>query len=288
MPDRSHVPRLVGVDLGGDFDRVRCSHQSSRSCTSLPPHSRRRRSNASGRRAFGARRLPPELDARFVCHPRQLEIWQRRAGATGDAHVSPTLFLGAQRDRTVDGDTMQSRAANEPPIWQSIASGSPFSPFPHASHRYRPVADGTAAQARWVSRGEHSGRQMRHNKPVLSFSSVLTTQSRRRFQAFSVPRGRVTQAAIPRTASFPGAPPAAVCKAKKGAVVMAVASPCAMGWQRGRHPMLSATDRQHAAARPEYQHPALPCQPKTSMLRSVDLDLGRQRFHIYQFPLPYG
>lgn len=122
---------------------------------------------------------------------------------------------------------------------------------------------GGAGSVDEMSRGEHSGRQMRHNNPVLSFSSVRaakTTQSRRLFQAFGVPSGRVTQAAIPRTASFPGAPPTTVCKAKKGAVVMAVASPCAMAEGTSSHVV---SNRQHAAAaRPEYQHPALPCQPK--------------------------
>lgn len=168
-------------------------------------------------------------------------------------------------------------------------TASPLGPLfpvsPRESSLHRPVADGTAAQARWMSRGEHSGRQMRHNKPVLGISSVLTaktTQSRRLFQALSVPHGRVTQAAIPRTASFSGGSLQGQKRRHRHGRGFAMCD--------GRGAVIHlVSNRQHAAAaRPEYQHPALPCQPNSSMLRLVVLDLGRPRFHIYQFPLPYG
>lgn len=168
-------------------------------------------------------------------------------------------------------------------------TASPLGPLfpvsPRESSLHRPVADGTAAQARWMSRGEHSGRQMRHNKPVLGISSVLTaktTQSRRLFQALSVPHGRVTQAAIPRTASFPGGSLQGQKRRHRHGRGFAMCD-----GKRGRHP---SCQQQTACCccSTRIPTPALPCQPNSSMLRLVVLDLGRPRFHIYQFPLPYG
>jgi hypothetical protein len=59
----------------------------------------------------------------------------------GDALVSHTLFCGVQSDRTVDGDTIQSRAANVPANLARHRLCIPLSPCSQASHRHRPVAD---------------------------------------------------------------------------------------------------------------------------------------------------